>query len=807
MLVAFVIVVIICATVLVALYKDDIIASINKGCPTKLTCLNGGVQSQNTCLCVCPDGFGGELCQNKTTPPTLPSGTGGGTGIKTCSGNCVNGSWDPNCICVCDSNWQGSDCNTPKTIVNPNLVTKIIISKPDVRVGTLIFQADGADLSPSRYSITQESFRIIYSFQNPTNITKITHISSDTSHMGNQIDLFNGTGARFGDSFVMTPDRQIDISYKYGLIIDKQFIKQPVTVQTCQSCKNGGLLNSADCTCICPLNYSGTQCQTNTCASCLNGGTLNPATCACTCPANFTGARCETNTCKMCQNYGQLNPSTCACTCFDGYKGALCEIPPSKDCSTVICKNGGTVDPITCACKCPAGWTGIDCGTRNCTGIMKPCARGTVDPTNCTCACPPYYSGMDCSVNTCPLVCQNGGVLDPDNCKCTCPAGYKGLNCSEKDCTGKACVHGTLDANCACQCQAGWKGIDCNTPDCTGKPCVNGVFDANCNCICSSGWLGTACDQPDCSATTCINGTKDATCKCVCNPTWSGATCNVRDCSATKCVNGVKDANCICQCSKGWLGNTCEVRDCSAVACLNGTKDANCMCTCLPGWKGADCSIKDCTGTTCLNGGTPDANCICQCPPDWMGTKCETRNCSNAGCLNGGAPDANCACQCVGGWSGTKCEIPPIYPDPVGTYAIKAPGKSLYVRTTGGTANGNPQALDSCAGFPAACKWGFRQVAGKPDTYSIKPFDNELYLRSSGGNPTWLAGTSWLGDASTQYQIIKGDRPGSIYFRTAMDPTKYLMTRTDWLQGGSLDARVCSPGTNQAGCQWELAKL
>jgi hypothetical protein len=187
-----------------------------------------------------------------------------------------------------------------------------------------------------------------------------------------------------------------------------------------------------------------------------------------------------------------------------------------------------------------------------------------------------------------------------------------------------------------------------------------------------------------------------------------------------------------------------------------------------------------------------------------MGSNCSIKDCSSAGCLNGSTPDANCTCQCVNGFTGTKCEVPSIYPNPANTYAIKAPGKSLYVRTPKGTAQANPQSLDACSAFPASCKWNFKPVAGKTDVYNIKASDGEWYIRSSGGNPTWLAGIGWVADPSTQYQVVKGDRAGSVYLRTQTDPLKYLMTQNDWTQGGSLDARVCSYGADPKGCQWEL---
>ena len=74
------------------------------------------------------------------------------------------------------------------------------------------------------------------------------------------------------------------------------------------SCINGTPTNdhsgtpntdSAVCTCVCQVNWSGADCNTDDCASttCLNGGSLDRSVqgqCSCTCLEGFTGAQCET---------------------------------------------------------------------------------------------------------------------------------------------------------------------------------------------------------------------------------------------------------------------------------------------------------------------------------------------------------------------------------------------------------------------------------------------------------------------------------------------------------------------------------
>jgi len=73
------------------------------------------------------------------------------------------------------------------------------------------------------------------------------------------------------------------------------------------SCVNGSEYNdhsgaTAQCTCVCDINYSGADCSTDDCSSttCLNGGTPDfrsvQGQCNCNCPTGFTGARCETAT-------------------------------------------------------------------------------------------------------------------------------------------------------------------------------------------------------------------------------------------------------------------------------------------------------------------------------------------------------------------------------------------------------------------------------------------------------------------------------------------------------------------------------
>jgi hypothetical protein len=62
--------------------------------------------------------------------------------------------------------------------------------------------------------------------------------------------------------------------------------------------------------------------------SCQNGGTINESDCSCDCPPEYTGTNCETEDLCFTQNVNCQNGGTCedgVCDCPEGYFGVNCE--------------------------------------------------------------------------------------------------------------------------------------------------------------------------------------------------------------------------------------------------------------------------------------------------------------------------------------------------------------------------------------------------------------------------------------------------------------------------------------------------
>lgn len=95
---------------------------------------------------------------------------------------------------------------------------------------------------------------------------------------------------------------------------------------------------------------------------CLNGGTVNPAGNSCICPREFKGANCEIS---LCYNYcveGTCRFSSTGltqCECFDGFEGERCEVNKCHG----FCLNGGhcNIENQSPTCHCLTGFYGRHC--------------------------------------------------------------------------------------------------------------------------------------------------------------------------------------------------------------------------------------------------------------------------------------------------------------------------------------------------------------------------------------------------------------------------------------------------------------
>lgn len=422
------------------------------------------------------------------------------------------------------------------------------------------------------------------------------------------------------------------------------------------TCHNGGYTNPDDCSCICPPDYSGINCEIKAplvCTGLCIGGEHDD-NCACVCKPNYYGDDCSCVG-KTCANGGTFNTETCKCDCTYGYGGESCNIENvSEICSSTNCTNG-QLRSNPCRCECGTNYGGDDCSC-----LIKNCNNGTQNMNTCNCECNPGWKGEFCNVRDCPITNCNNGFQDPNNCQCNC--------------SGVSCVpgKGALTQNCQCQCYAGYQGADCSQRDCPPLYCGPGTMNPEtCQCQCPAGYDGPNCQysNPDivCQNTPCGNGTRrDSPCRCDCNYGWSGAKCDIPDpnklCTGLQCINGTKKYPCECECDPTYTGFGCATKDCTKagpnggpVSCQFGTLDSNCACQCWPSYSGADCSTRDCSAIPCQNG-THDSLCNCQCDPGWSGVSCTTNNCQNTVCYNGDV-DGNCQCQCDPGYTGNTCRI------------------------------------------------------------------------------------------------------------------------------------------------------
>jgi len=110
--------------------------------------------------------------------------------------------------------------------------------------------------------------------------------------------------------------------------------------------------------------WTGKACDKCEHAPCKNGGVLDEANCECKCAPGYKGVTCDTCylTQKYCKNGSKLKPQECKCDCLAGkanegdWSGQLCDT-----CSHKGCAHGGEVDKDTCRCVCVPLWAGRYC--------------------------------------------------------------------------------------------------------------------------------------------------------------------------------------------------------------------------------------------------------------------------------------------------------------------------------------------------------------------------------------------------------------------------------------------------------------
>ena len=383
-------------------------------------------------------------------------------------------------------------------------------------------------------------------------------------------------------------------------------------------CLNGGSCEIDHCNC--PLGWTGENCSIfdDPCleVECKNGGEcdFNSTATRCVCPSNFTGSDCcqDVNECAVdgvCENGGECFNlhGGYLCLCATGYEGSTCT-DLVDHCASSPCQNNGVCENKLNGyeCKCSGTHIGLHCEVL----LEDTCAS---EGNQC------HFGGQ----------CVEDTLLNLHFCNCS--EGYMGDFClyQYQPCEKAQCNSpGTLE--CAteddgvpfCKCKAGFAGPRCETATiCASFPCENG---GTCHaddmsgftCTCAPGYTGESCQSL----------------------IFSECTGQNLGCVHGACFKILEEE--FCKCNAGWGGRDCsiDINECSQSPCQNGGTCKNnfggYVCTCPAGYDGEDCSevAGSCNPNPCKNGGScfPGPSPECICPTGYSGPLCE--NSGNA-CL------------------------------------------------------------------------------------------------------------------------------------------------------------------------------
>ncbi|XP_071811279.1 uncharacterized protein [Apostichopus japonicus] len=509
-------------------------------------CINGGVCSDLTGLCLCPPGFSGNNCENIHGRNVFgqnaeykcddsdddhadgcqgaiicypdPLGCFCPAGYKglNCTEECETGTFGANCkqechcadntLCaldtgVCENNqcedgWRGTNCQyefNPQyvAVVRSPVATTTNPTTIEVYTGgsqTASVTFDKAVLQGQRYNFTENIPRV------PDEA--MTNISSEPATLTLPTNMTNA--ARTGIyTITVTEDESPAVAWRVLVTNEAATIKaleystgasmgDNVTVMVESSVATARLLWRRD-------------------------GVLHPD--------GSTGSSCTGKT--SCGDASASNSSV-----FESFKAGaylkqihaimnviVRECPENMwsppDCTNTCepCINGGVCSDLTGLCLCPPGFSGNNCENIHGRNVFGQNAEYKCDD-----------SGDDHADG-----CQGAIICYPNPLGCFCPAGYKGLNCTEECETGKFGANCKQECHCAdnalcaldtgvCgnnQCEDGWRGTNCqygpcpvgyygdfcNLPcSCPGEDACSEV-EANCVNGCAVPWTGIACDQ------------------------------------------------------------------------------------------------------------------------------------------------------------------------------------------------------------------------------------------------------------------------------------------------------------------------
>ncbi|XP_048242657.1 uncharacterized protein LOC124146845 isoform X1 [Haliotis rufescens] len=336
-------------------YSGDLCQNTPGGC-TK-SCQNGGTLNSNACQCGCPSGYGGDLCEictkscqnggglnTATCQCACPAGYGGDL-CETCTKSCQNGGGlnSVTCTCSCPSGFGGDFCETCNRICLNNGALNAGSCRCSCPIGTGGDRCQDVDGNWGQWG----GWNTASTACPVTCGTSATKVVNRYRSCNSPIPLNNGRTCVGSD----TDSRNYNC----------QLQQCP---QTCTKfCQNGGILNAPSCVCVCQTGYGGDFCQDRNGNWGMWGGWDTASSiCPVSCGVDATKVVYRYRQCDnpFPQNAGQSCPGLSRESRNDNC--GLSQCPPA---CTKNCQNGGGLNVISCQCVCPAGYGGDTCQDRD----------------------------------------------------------------------------------------------------------------------------------------------------------------------------------------------------------------------------------------------------------------------------------------------------------------------------------------------------------------------------------------------------------------------------------------------------------